>query len=152
MTENPNPFDKLDFTLEEALKVDEQLISRRPRDGRICACGHPAMRHTITSGIVYCKPTRMECKCKVLKVVLDSDDVRPFLRKTEGAGAMHALGRGMAAAVKKGINFKWTIDPVCERCKKPGPVSPVPVTQNGISVSHATGYDALLCAPCREEV
>jgi hypothetical protein len=147
-----NPFDYLDFTLEEALRVDAELISRRPRDGRICACGHPMMRHTITSGIVYCKPTRMDCMCKNAKPVIDSNDTRPFLRKTEGAGALHALGRGMASALKKGITFKWIDTPVCERCKTEGPVSPVPVTSNGVPMSHQTGYDVLLCMKCRQEI
>jgi hypothetical protein len=151
MTQN-NPFSAFDFTLEEALKIDAELTSRKPRDGRICSCGHAAARHDVTSGVVYCKPSRLECNCRALKVVLESDDVRPFLRKTEGAGALHALGRGTAAALKKGIHFEWVIEPVCERCKTPGPISPVPVTKNGIAAREDTGYNVLLCATCRTEV
>lgn len=65
---------------------------------------------------------------------------------------MHALGRGLAAAMEKGISVRWLIEMKCDRCQKPGPVSPVPVTQRGIAVPDATGYDALLCADCRTAV
>lgn len=146
-----NPFDALDFTLDDALAADAQLITRSPRDPRICICGHPAGRHSDLY-VMSCKPSAMSCPCKGLRVVLESDDVRPFLRKTEGAGPLHALGRGMAAAMKKGIKFWWTVPIMCDRCKTEGPVSPVAVSQRGISMSEATGYDALLCASCRTEV
>lgn len=152
MTES-NPFEFLDFSLEEAQKVDAEL--KKPvsnRDSRVCACGHPMARHTNLSGMVYCKPTRMECPCKTMRPVIEADDVRPFLRKTGGAGPMHALGRGLAAAMEKGISVRWLIEMKCDRCQKPGPVSPVPVTQRGIAVPDATGYDALLCADCRTAV
>jgi len=152
MSEN-NVFDAFDFTLEEALAADAALISRpAERDGRVCVCGHPVARHTQVSGLTFCKPTRMECPCKSVRTVLESDDVRPFLRKTEGAGALHALGRGIAAAVSKGIKVNWVDKLVCDRCKAETKLSPVPVTQRGIAVNHATGFDALLCEECRVAV
>ena len=154
MTVNNDPFSFMDFTLEEAVKADAELIDRPAtnRDGRICLCGHPMARHTNAGGAVYCKPTRMECPCKNLRPVLEADDVRPFLRKTGGSGPLHALGRGLQASVTKQISVAWLVEMICDRCKTEGPVSPVPVTQRGIAVSHATGYDALLCKDCREEV
>ena len=148
-----NAFDFLDFTVEEARKTDMELLSRpTERDGRICSCGHPVARHAQLSGIVLCKPTRMECPCKSVRPVLDCSDVRPFLRKTAGPGPMHALGRGIAAALEKNLKVNWLIEMKCDRCKKEGPVSPVPVTQSGFSVDYATGFDALLCRECREAV
>lgn len=148
-----NPFEFMDFTIEEAQFEDDRLRSKpAERDGRICLCGHPVGRHTQAGGIVFCKPTRMECPCKSVRAVLDTDDVRPFLRKTEGAGTMHALGRGLAAAVNKNKKVTWLVDMVCDRCKAEGPVSPVPVTQRGVAMSKATGFDALLCRACRTEV
>ena len=148
-----DPFAFMDFTLDEAIEADNDMRQRpAERDGRVCLCGHPMARHTSISGLVICKPTRMECPCKNQRAVLEADDVRPFLRKTGGSGPMHALGRGMAAATTKGIKFAWLVEPVCDRCKKQGPLSPVPVTQRGISTSQATGFDALLCAECRQEV
>lgn len=150
---NTNPFDFMDFSYEEALEADEKLRSRPAvRDGRICVCGHPVGRHMISTGITFCKPTRMECPCKKCRPVIESADVRPFLRKTEGSGRSHALGRGMAAAMSKGIEFSWIVDMVCDRCEKAAPLSPVPVTQNGVAAQSATGYEALLCAECREAV
>lgn len=154
MSESKDPFVYLDFTVEEAQKADQHLIENPviDRDGRVCVCGHPVARHTNVSGLVYCKPTRMECPCKSVRAVLDAADIRPFLRKTSGQGPLHALGRGLQACVTKEIEVRWLIDMQCDRCKAKGPVSPVPVTQRGISVNHATGYDALLCRECREQV
>lgn len=152
MTTN-DPFAFLDFSQQEAQEADEQLKKPRSnRDSRICACGHPMGRHTNLSGMTYCKPTRMECPCKHPKPVLEASDVRPFLRKTNGAGPMHALGRGLAAAAAKDVEVRWLIEMRCDRCKAEGPVSPVPVTQRGIAVTEATGFDAFLCADCRTAI
>lgn len=159
MTDNTTPaggdaFARLDFTLEDAQRTDELLTSRqgRRRDGRICVCGHPMTRHTLLSGLVYCKPSKMECPCKRDRPVVEASDTRPFLRKTEGQGPRHALSRGLAAAIKAGHDVRWLVEQRCDRCATESPVSPVPVTQNGIAVDDPTGYDALLCAKCRLEV
>jgi hypothetical protein len=152
--ETAGPFARFDFTLEEAQAADEKLLARsgRHRDGRICACGHPMTRHTVVSGIVYCKPSKMDCPCKRDRPVLETSDTRTFLRKTEGAGPEHALTRGLQAAMAAGHVVEWLIEPQCDRCQTEGPVAPVPVTQRGATVHQATGYDALLCRACREEV
>jgi hypothetical protein len=148
-----DPFDFMDFSLEEALEEDEKLRQRpAERDGRICLCGHPVSRHTVVNGLVFCKPTRMECPCKKVRAVIDTNDVRPFLRKTEGSGPMHALGRGLAAAITKGLDVVWLVEKKCDRCGTEGPVAPVPVTQRGGATRSATGFDALLCQACRQEV
>lgn len=148
-----NPFAAFDFSYEEALEADERLKTRNPkRDARICACGHPISRHTNVSGIVYCKPNRMECPCKKIRAVLEASDTRPFLRRTEGAGKLHALGRGLVACLEKEINVKWIIELKCDKCAKEGPLSPVPVSQRGNAMNEPTGYDVLLCAACREEI
>jgi len=73
-----------------------------------------------------------------------------FLRKTEGAGAMHALSRGIYAAIEAGRSVEWIVDLVCDKCNAQGKrVVPVPVTQNGFISDYATGFDALLCDDCR---
>jgi hypothetical protein len=151
MTEK-DPFEFLDFTEEEAQEALEEVSTRGGRDGRICLCGHPNKRHTTYSGIVSCTPTKMSCPCKKVRLVVDASDTRPFLRKTHGAGVFHALGQAMVGAKKSGISVEWIVDMKCDRCGVEGPVSPVPVNQRGISVDEATGYDALLCRTCREEV
>lgn len=155
MSETETAFSRLDFTQEEAQAADDALCARqgRRRDGRICVCGHPLGRHTVLSGgLVYCKPSKMECPCKATRAVVDSSDTRPFLRKTEGPGVLHALGRGVQAAVKAGHTVDWLVPAQCDRCGVEGPISPVPVTQRGVAVNEPTGYDALLCRKCRETV
>lgn len=148
-----DPFDALDFTLEEALQADEQLRTRPgTRDGRVCACGHSAGRHQTDYGLNVCKPSAMQCACKTFRAVVEVSDTRPFLRKTEGAGPMHALGRGIAVALSKGAEVTWLIDLKCDRCKQEAKLTPVPVTQSGIAVSHDTGFNAMLCQTCRENV
>jgi hypothetical protein len=148
-----NPYEFLDFGVEESKAAEEKILEagrRFDRDGRVCACGHPMARHTFFSGMVYCKPSKMDCLCKNARAVLEAEDVRDFLRKTVGPGPLHALGRGILASTEKGHWIRWTIDMVCDRCKTPGSVAPVPVTQHGILSQEATGYDALLCRTCRD--
>jgi hypothetical protein len=156
MTNEERAFGHLDFTLDEAAEADAQLLAggnRRGRDPRVCICGHPVSRHTtLSGGLVYCKPSRMECPCKTVRPVIEASDTRLFLRKTEGPGVLHALGRGVQVSVKAGHEITWLVPMQCDRCKTEGQVSPVPVTQRGVAVNEPTGFDALLCRKCREEV
>lgn len=147
-------FEHLDYTPEEAQRIHETLLQPRGRrrDGRICACGHPLTRHAVLNGLVYCKPTRMECPCRKDRPVLTTSDTRAFLCKTEGQGTMHALGRGLFVAARDGHQVEWLVERKCDRCGTEGPVSPVPVTQQGVAVNEATGFDALLCNDCRTKV
>jgi hypothetical protein len=145
-------FDFFDFSEEEA---EEQAMAvsneTGDRDGRICVCGHPAKRHNIYSGIVSCSPTRLVCPCKKLKPVVETSDTRVFLRKTRGAGPSHALAQGIFAASKKGHSVEWLIEMKCDKCGTEGKVSPVAVSQQGVVMYEATGFDVLLCQKCREE-
>lgn len=148
-------FAALGLAPEDVMAIDSALNSRparAKRDHRINVCGHPIARITNAAGIVYCKPTRMECPCKKIRPMLEVSDLRFFLRRTEGGGALHALTRGLAALEAAGGQAKWLEDLQCDRCgATEGGVVPVPVTANGIKVSRATGYDAMLCRVCREE-
>jgi hypothetical protein len=144
------------ITLDEALEADEKVrdgAKTRDRDARICLCGHPIARHTIVNGVVYCKPSRMECPCKKTRPVLEADDTRKFLRRTSGSGAMHALSLGLVSLIQSGKSAKWIVDLVCDRCgAQDGNVVPAAVTQTGKPTSYATGFDALLCPTCRTEL
>ena len=144
----------LDEMKEAERELHEQGVRRyRSSNPKICACGHGVSRHTLINGVVYCKPARMECPCKHCRPVLEADDTRKFLFRTNGAGPLHALTMGMYASAKDGKSVKWIIDLECDRCKEQtGTVVPVPVTQNGIATTYSTGYDALLCPTCRVEV
>lgn len=123
------------------------------RDNRICICGHGMSRHKEIAGEIMCKPSRLDCPCKAPRAVLEVDDTRAFLRKTVGGGAMHALSRGLSALIMSGKSAEWIVDLKCDRCGKVDEiVTPVPVTKSGHAMSYPTGYDALLCQECREEV
>lgn len=139
------------MTVDEVEMHDTKKV--RNDDKQICACGHPVARHTDTYGVVYCKPSRMECPCKRIRPVLWSANMRRFLRKTEGPGPAHALARGIVECVKRNEEVEWTIDLVCDRCKKQSDrLVPTPVTQSGYAQNQPTGYDALLCRECLEQV
>lgn len=139
---------------DSAIQMDKALKDRSGlRDKRVCICGHGVTKHTDVAGAVMCKPSRMECPCKKVRPVLDVDDTRVFLRRTVGGGAMHALSRGLSALVMSGKSATWIVELKCDRCGNLDEiVNPVPVTQSGHATTYATGYDALLCQPCREEV
>jgi hypothetical protein len=147
-----DPLSALGMDVDEVIAIDSTLRTRpAERDGRVCLCGHSLTKHTEVGGIVMCKPSKMDCPCKKARAVIDAEDTRPFLRKTQGAGPMHALSRGLAALIQSGKEAEWIIDLVCDKCKKSNDnLSPVPVTKDGRSSEMATGYDALLCPKCRE--
>lgn len=150
----------LGLTVEEITQAEEKMLealgSRRYRtavDPRICICGHPVGRHTTVGGLTFCKPSRMECPCKKCRPVIEVDDVRKFLRKTNGAGPLHALALGIKGLAEDGKGLRWIINVQCDRCRAfDVPVAPVPVTQQGVATSYPTGYDALLCETCRTEI
>lgn len=143
------------ITPEDVDAADAELVEKRKVavDRQICACGHAMSRHTTVHGIAYCKPARMECPCKHARAVVVTGDTRLYIRKTDGAGAAHALTRGMRAAAERGVRVEWLVDLVCDRCKRDvSNVVPVPVTQTGHAMTYATGYDALLCPDCRLDI
>ena len=151
MEENAMSF--FDFTeqeAEDALKNIEMLSGRK--DGRICICGHSNGRHSMVNGILSCQAAKQYCPCKNLRLVVECTNTRPFLRKTSGAGPLHALSQGIKAATSAGYEIKWLIPMECDKCHKPGPVSPIPVSQRGVEMEEATGYDVLLCRECRTNV
>lgn len=140
--------------LNEVMDVDSVLRARpQKRDGRICICGHGITKHTVfPNGKVMCKPSKMECPCKTVRAVIDAEDTRPFLRRTQGGGSEHALTRGLAALAMSEKEAHWIIDLVCDNCGEFNEsIVPVPVTADGrvSGLTEATGYDRLLCPSCR---
>ena len=144
------------LSFEEVAAADKKLVAKTKsggRDRRICVCGHAMTKHTVYSGVVDCKPSALRCPCKKPRPVLEVDDTRVFLRKTEGAGAMHALSRGIYACISAGKGVEWIIELACARCgKNDSKVVPVPVSASGRASDGPTGFDALLCSSCRTEV
>lgn len=154
MQDAKNALAAMGLDLNEVLDMDNTLRSRPAvRDGRICICGHGVSKHTQYPGDrVRCKPSKMECPCRQVRAVIDVEDTRPFLRRTQGAGSEHALTRGLAALAQSGKEAHWLIDLVCDKCGEFSEnIVPVPVTGDGrvSGGTEATGYDMMLCTTCR---
>jgi hypothetical protein len=146
-----NPFEFFDFSEEETEEAAKAISTEGyDRDGRICVCGHPMKRHAVYGGMTSCTPTRLVCPCKSARPVLDVSDTRVFLRKTRGSGSLHALAQGLFAAIKANHKVDWLVEQKCDKCGIEGKVSPVAVSQRGVIMEEATGFDALLCVKCRE--
>lgn len=145
-----DPFSFFDFTEDEAREALAVVSDKTKVRGKICICGHPMGRHSITSGLTSCTAGKQTCPCKRARAVIEVDNARIFLRRTTGGGALHALTLGMTAALEAGQQVDWVIDVACDRCGNSGLVSPTPVTENGVIMNKATGYNVLLCRDCRE--
>lgn len=140
-----------------ALAADRrQRRGARVRDSRVCVCGHGMSRHSEVAGVTFCKPSALTCECKSPRPVLEADDTRYFLRRTNGPGTSHALVRGIAASGERGIRVRWIDPPTCDRCgTAEGNIVPAPVMQAGGRINpegDSTGYDKFLCPDCVTEL
>lgn len=151
--DNTSALAAMGLSMEEVLEADKKILDvtkKGRRDRRVCLCGHAVARHSEYAGHLTCKPSAMLCPCKAVKPVLEADDIRAFLRRTEGSGAMHALTRGIAAAVSAGKEVTWLVELKCDKCgQHASNVVPAAVTQSGRLSDSATGFDALICYDCR---
>jgi hypothetical protein len=149
-----NPFDFLDITEEEAMDALDKADKYGKRDGRICICGHTLKSHSFVDarGVHVCNALKQACPCKTPRAVIESTNTRVFMRKTDGGGGLHALTKGISGAQKIGATVDWLIEIKCDRCATEGPIAPVPISADGRIQGRATGYDALLCRTCREQV
>jgi hypothetical protein len=144
--------EQLGMDLAEVLEIDDSLRTRPAvRDGRICICGHGVSRHAADGrGNVLCTPSKMTCPCMKVRPVLDSDDTRPFLRRTQGAGPEHALIRGLARVLASGKKAEWLEVPTCQMpgCGSTTDVLPVPVSERGHPLNEASGFNVFMCKTC----
>lgn len=148
MEQNIDPMSFFNSSEEETLEaIERSESSPRIRDGRICICGHPHTRHATFADVVSCTPSRMSCDCKLIRLVADVSDTRPFLRRTEGPGPDHALQKAMKVAKDRNIEVEWLIESICDKCETPARVDVVPISQNG-----KKGYNVFLCLTCRSEL
>lgn len=133
-----------------AEETEEIRLHRSKRDARICVCGHPVARHSEYGGRTLCAPTRMTCPCSRMLPVIEVTDTRPFLRKTRGSGAHHALMQGLYGLIEKGREWKWlTGHPVCMRCSREGvAVLPFALGARGMPSVEPEGVNVLLCDDC----
>jgi hypothetical protein len=115
-------------------------------------------KHDVSSGLVACKPSAMNCPCKAVRLVLISTNVRPFMRKSAGSGASHALMQGLRSAIELGAEISWIEPPSCgdqkkgTKCGSTDQVVPCLITKNGFHADKPTGYDVFLCPPCRKSL
>lgn len=139
---------------DEAVKKDNVLSRRSKKDRRVCVCGHAMNRHyEIMSGRWACKPSRMDCRCETARAVLEVEDTRVFLRKTNGPGIEHALSRGLAALHFAGKTAEWIDGPTCDACQKSGKqVIPAPISGAKRVAYQETKDNALLCTDCLEKL
>ena len=144
--------------LEELQNVGNALQRQPKRDSRVCICGHSMNKHDVSSGLVACKPSAMDCPCKSVRLVLTSSNVRPFMRKSAGSGASHALMQGLRKAIELDAEISWIEPPSCgdqkkgTKCGSTDQVVPCLITQNGFHSDEPTGYDVFLCPTCRESL
>jgi hypothetical protein len=155
MTSAKEALEMLGINVDEAIETDKKRTETKPRDPRICLCGHAVNKHSTASGEVQCVPSRYWCPCKKLRPVIQVEDTRLFLRKSNGPNQEHALIRGIAASVVAEKDVKWIIDVACDICSKTSAearIMPTPVTEFKTVSYEATGYDALVCEDCLEKI
>jgi hypothetical protein len=150
MTSARDALAAMGVSVDEAIEADKSQKDRKPRDPRVCLCGHAINRHTTPAGVVYCKPSQLDCDCKKIEAVIEVEDTRLFLRKTNGPGLEHALIRGMSALADAGKEAKWLVPIECAKCKTTeGAIMPAPINIHSSTVANeSTGYNALLCQDC----
>lgn len=136
---------------EKALEYFEELKKNQKRSGGVCICGHSMKAHL--GDPVVCAPGRMFCPCKVPREVIQTSNLRPFMKKTQGASALHALGQGMHGALSRDAKIEWVVDQSCDRCGSTDSVVPAAIdTYNGKVAGEATGVDKLICKKCYIEL
>jgi hypothetical protein len=134
---------------EEYLKEIEN--GKHIQDRRVCICGHPMVRHKLEVDLGYfvCSPNAAGCLCRTPRAVLETGDLRKFLRSTKGMGSSHALTQGMLAAKKADVEMNWIEQPSCDKCGASGvKVIPAPVSPNGQILDKASRLNVFLCQDC----
>lgn len=142
---------------EELAEADKRQKKRGKTDRRVCICGHGVSKHRYNDlvGMWSCKPA-FDCRCKAPVAVMEVTNIKPFLRKTEGGGALHALFGGLQGMreLDKEATFTKLISWVCHFCQSDVGVKPEPLTQHGRRTRDglSEGYDAFVCDECRVKI
>lgn len=152
------------FSMEDVksqLEIAKLKRMETKRDPRICKCGHAARGHTSESdseahhafkesGRFACLVGRQYCPCERFEPVMETDDVRQFMFKTEGPAESHALARGAMRAWELGIRVEWIPGTPCDGCQGQGvPLFPIAIAPGGKESYKPTAINVLLCATCR---
>jgi len=141
-----------DLGIEDA-EMDSYMESLKTGFGnparQICICGHSFSRHKKLEVYGYCNVAKAWCDCSEPILVLEPEDLRPFIYSTNGVGKKHALAKGLHTLRKNGKSARWLIQRLCFRCKVEGQiVFPTALTRDK-RIASGSGYsNALLCESC----
>lgn len=135
-----------------SLEMDTLKENSRGSAREVCLCGHGISRHFKQRDAWMCMVTKIWCRCSEPLPVLQSEDLKPFMFKTTGAGPHHALTKGLHALSQKGKGVKWIIVAQCQICRQSdAAVHATPLAENNrFSVEYAK-QNALLCLACLKE-
>lgn len=156
------------LTRGDMVKFVQQRKERGRRDARVCVCGHSGGAHFRT-GIggpgdiselpprsVGCQAGKVPCACNTFIYVLRCSDVRSFIQKTEGPDSEHALAKGIASTLGRGIQIEWHPNLACMKCEKEpsevGVLAPVAYNERGFEATRSTDRNMLICEDCRADI
>jgi len=160
----------LGMTMADVDRINANRKHRIKRDARVCVCGHAAGAHfpskgspddrgdiaSYAEGEVACQAGKTPCACEKFQYVLTISDVRSFIQKTTGPGEEHALAKGLASSLGRGIFPEWREDIACFWCGKHpaevGTLIPIAYNERGVEAFRPTKVNRLHCASCRAEV
>ena len=129
-----------------AMGLDPEL--RRRKTKRICICGHSANHHFPSGDLQICSFGQGNCMCGKNKPVLETDDLRWFMRSTEGPGPDHALSRGIYMAEQNGAKVTFFKTPFCFKCNDGRLGYPVAMDRDFHVVNRPGTHNAFLCREC----
>lgn len=150
--------------------VDRYVTKKKAgtrRDQRVCVCGHSAGSHfdlsgeerpvdTLGIGEVGCQSGKVPCSCGEFKWVLTMPNIRSFIQKTTGPDHDHALAKGLASSMARGLKPEWREGIRCFYCKRPpeeaGRLIPIAYNERGGEAFRSTPDNRLHCAECREAI
>lgn len=155
---NKSALDKFAFSAEELIKdVDAAQVNRgQPQRRQVCICGHSFHAHKISdTGEKTCRPNSRTCHCKDFLGVLETTNLRVFMRFSMGNGTLHALSQGIRALMEKGGLYHWLPDVCfCHKCKRTdAKIVPVLLSKDGYRIDFSIAAitnrtDIFLCEDC----
>ena len=125
-----------------------------PRTSRICLCGHPSASHEEIGDKTRCMHHGLRCKCTKNFAVLSVREIGAFHFITTGAGADHALSKGIKRYRENNSIPTWHISEFyCMSCFQMDiPRNPVAMTEYGAFLKSSGPYNALVCDKCLLEI
>lgn len=143
-----------DFGFPEEVLDDHAQDKMRKEYGRlICVCGHPISNHTKTADMEFCGTARMYCRCQNKVAVLEVEDKRCFMFKSEGYGPRHALLKGVHKSHKNGKKTRFLGEKSCFKCKVVSEILiPIGLDRHFSVCFGEAPYNGLFCVSCFEGI